>query len=79
MFLGDELLGDVITGLLTRLKAGDLKAEVVRTYIQAVGAVRWVGGSCAWEQVWRMHHPGLAQQLSQPLSVHVECPCQDVC
>jgi hypothetical protein len=44
MFLGDELLGDVITGLLTRLKAGDLKPDVVRTYVQAVGHVRWVQG-----------------------------------
>ena len=43
VYLTDDLLGGVITHLLTRLGEPGLKAEIARTYIQTMGQIR-----CAW-------------------------------
>ena len=43
VYLTDDMLAGVVNSLLSRLKKGGIKSDVVRTYMQAVGQIRWVG------------------------------------
>ena len=43
MYLSDDMLSGTVVALLQRLKAGDLKPDYVRTYVQALGHIR-----CGW-------------------------------
>lgn len=42
MYVGDDLLKDVVASLLSKLGEAGLKADAARTYVQAVGQVRCV-------------------------------------
>lgn len=40
-FLADDLLDLVVNSLLAKLQSKGLKADLARTYMQAVGQIRW--------------------------------------
>lgn len=43
VFLSDDALGGVVSFLLEALGGQGVKADYVRTYVQAVGQIRWAG------------------------------------
>ncbi len=46
VFLSDDALGGVVSFLLEAMGGQGVKADYVRTYVQAVGQIRWAG----WEE-----------------------------
>ncbi len=47
IYMSDDLLSGTVTALLERVKKGDLKPDLLRIYIQALGHIRYGTGSKA--------------------------------